>query len=138
MRVAIAVCGYVVGIPLEILIIVALCRGAYRRFPFVFAYAVAAFLASAVEFLAYLMGWADPRSRSLFVRVYWLDEQILLALIYSVVISLFYDASAPLRSRRLGRLAVISFALLFAWVSFLICFCTRFCNVCDSMTSWTR
>src|ERR1700730_9311687 len=100
LRFAIQVCSYVVGLPLEVLIIAALLRGAYRRFPFVFAYAVGSFLASAVELPLYILG---KESRSLYVTAYWMDEQILVPLVYAAVISLIYEASAPLRSRRMVR-----------------------------------
>jgi hypothetical protein len=37
MRFAIQLCGLVVGLPLQLLIIGTLLRGGYRRFPFLFA-----------------------------------------------------------------------------------------------------
>ena len=49
MRFALQVAGYAVGLPLEVLIIAALLRGGYRRFPFVFIYTVIDFLTTVLE-----------------------------------------------------------------------------------------
>jgi hypothetical protein len=137
MRNAIQVCSYLVGLPLEVLIIAALLRGAYRRFPFVFGYAVASFLASAVETPLFILGSLAKESRSLYVRTYWIDEQVLLPFVYALVISLIYQASQPLRSRRIVRALVIAGALLFAGITFLIHFDRRI-KVGEWMTPWTR
>ena len=132
-RIAISVAGYVVGLPLQILVIAALLRGAYRRYPFVFAYATAGFLASAVELPLFLSG---PQYRLQYVRTYWVDEQALLALVYAVVISLTYEATATLRSRGILRAAVIGGAILFAATTFLINFDAHI-KPGEWMTPWT-
>jgi hypothetical protein len=132
-RIAFEVAGYVVGLPLQILIIVALSRGAYRRYPFVFAYATAGFLASAVELPLYLLG---KPYRLTYVRTYWTDEQVLLALVYAVVISLIYEATATLRSRGIVRAAVIGGAVLFGATTFLINFNSHI-KPGEWMTPWT-
>jgi hypothetical protein len=137
MRIAIELGSYLVGLPLEVLIIAALLRGAYRRFPFVFAYAVASFLASAVELPLWVMSNLDKGSRILYVRTYWIAEQILLPLIYAVVISLIYESSISLRSRRMVRTLVIVGALLFAGITFLIHFDGKI-GVGQWMTPWTQ
>src|SRR5947207_10675286 len=137
MRIAIQLGSYLVGLPLEVLIISALLRGAYRRFPFVFGYAVASLLASAVETSLFILGTFAKESRFLYVRTYWIDEQVLLPLIYALVISLIYQASQPLRSRRIVRRAVIAGALLFAGITFSIHFDSRI-KVGEWMTPWTR
>jgi hypothetical protein len=137
MRVAIQIFSYLVGLPLEVLIIAALLRGAYLQFPFVFAYAIASFLASAVETPLFILGALDKDARLLLVKAYWIDERILLPLIYAVVISLIYEATAPLRSRSLVRTAVIAGAVLFAGVTFLIHFNSRI-KVGEWMTPWMR
>jgi len=137
MRVAIQIFSYLVGLPLEVLVIAALLRGAYRRFPFVFAYAVALFLASLVETPLFILGSLDKDARTLYAKTYWIDEWILLPLIYAVVISLIYESSAPLQSRKLVRTAVIAGAVLFAGITFLIHFDSRI-KVGEWMTPWTR
>src|SRR5947209_3721244 len=136
-RIAIAVCGYIFGLPLQILIIAALLRGAYRHFAFVFAYATAAFLASAVELPLFILGSSDKQYRILYVHTYWIDEQILLALLYAVVISLISEATDGLRSRRVVRAVVIGGAILFAAITFLFHFDSRI-PVGEWMTPWTR
>ena len=137
LRFAIEVFGYTVGLPLEVLLVAALLRGAYVRFPFVFAYAVASLLAGAVEFPLYLLGWTDRQSRNLYVRAYWINEQILLGLLYCVVISLVYEATAATRSRRIVRSAVVAGALLFAAITFAVHFDNKI-KFGEWMTPWTR
>ena len=137
MRDVIQIGSYLVGLPLEVLIIAALLRGAYRRFPFVFGYAVASLLASALETSLFILGTFAKESRFLYVRTYWIDEQILLSLVYALVISLIYQASQPLRSRRMVRAAVVAGAFLFAGITFLIHFDRRI-KVGEWMTPWTR
>ncbi len=133
-RIAIEVGGYLIGFPLQILIIVALLRGAYKRYPFVFAYATSGFLASAIELPLNYLG---KPYRSLYVQTWWINEQIHLALIYAVVMSLIYEATSTLRSRRIVRTAVIGGAFLFAAITFLINFDSRILNTGQWMTPWT-
>src|SRR3989442_7664136 len=121
MGLALQVCSYLIGIPLELLAIAAILRGEVRRFPFVFAYAIADFLTTIVEMpsnLSQYLGnqWAIDALN----HYYWLDEGIQHSLIYAVVISLIYGATAQLMPRRIVRAAVVSGAVLFAGVSFLI------------------
>jgi hypothetical protein len=68
-----------------VLLIATLVRGSYRDFPFLFAYAVASFLATAVEVAAILdlMGW----SRYTY-KYYWINDAILQTLIVLLVLSL--------------------------------------------------
>ena len=138
LTIAIQICSYLIGLPLEVLVIAALLRGGYRRFPFVFGYAIASFLASAVEVPLFILGSLDPASRILYVRTYWIAERILLPLVYAVVISLIYEASATLRSRRMVRTLVIAGALLFAGITFLIHFDRQIWAVGEWMTPWMR
>ena len=49
MRFAIQLCGLMIGLPLQILIIATLLRSGYRRFPFLFAYIVGDFLTTVVD-----------------------------------------------------------------------------------------
>jgi hypothetical protein len=137
LRFVIEVFGYAVGLPLEVLLVMALLRGAYVRFPFVFVYAVASLLASAIEFPLYILGWADRHSRVLYVRTFWINEQVLLGLVYCVVISLVYEGTSPTRSRRIVRSAVVASALLFAAITFAVHFNTHI-KVGEWMTPWTR
>jgi hypothetical protein len=138
MRFAIQLCGVVIGLPLELLIIAALLRGGYRRFPLVFAYTVADFLTTVVE-LPSGMGYVRsmPWAATPYALVYWLDETILQVLVYAVVMSLIYQATGKLRSRRIVRASLIAGALLFAGISFLI-HRNPMLSIGSFMTPWTR
>lgn len=120
MRAVMQYAFWLIGLPLELLIIAALIRGLYRRFPFVFIYTVALFLTTVVEmpvYAAYFTGIRLSHSRAFY---YWLDEGILQALIYAVVISLIYGATAEIRSRTAVRATLTGAAVVFAGGSFLI------------------
>jgi hypothetical protein len=139
MRFAIQVAGYLIGLPLEILIIAAMLRGPYRRFPVLFLYTIANFLTTLIEIPAYVAYYAgnaqDFRSRA---WLYWLDEQILLTLIFLVVLSLIWHATGGLRSARLVRFWVIAGAVVFAAGSFLIHHKPDALAPGQWMTPWTR
>lgn len=106
---------YGIGIPLEILVIVAMVRArAFRTFPFVFAYASAILIASLIEIPAYLAHFTGaPRSRTR-AFYYWLNEGILQMLIFLAVISLVYKATAALENRTPIRRGIIAGAVLFS------------------------
>src|SRR5579863_4234314 len=115
MDVAFQVAALLVWLPLNLLIISALLRGDYRRYPLILAYTVVEFLAAAAELPAY---WAVYRhtaqSEDLQRFVYWMDEAIAQVLIYAVVIALLYRASQKLASRRVIRLCLTVGAVAFA------------------------
>jgi len=137
MRAVMQYAFWLIGLPLELLIIAALVRGPYRRFPFVFIYTVALFLATVVEmpvYTAYFTGVRLSHSRAFY---YWIDEGILQALIYAMVISLIYGATAEIRSRTAVRAALTAAAAVFAGGSFLIHYNPH--EVVGMwMTLWTR
>lgn len=96
------------GAAVQVLLIAALVRGSYRDFPFLFAYAVASFLATAVEVAAILdlMGW----SRYTY-KYYWINDVILQILIVLLVFSLMHvslqeNPRRPFVMRMLGLAAV--------------------------------
>jgi hypothetical protein len=112
--------SWVVGLPLELLVIAALLRGPYRRFPLVLLYSIALFLTTAIEISvnqAYFAGIRFGRSRAFY---YWVDESIREGLLFAVVLSLAYLATEKLRSRSLVRSALIGGGVIFAAGSFLI------------------
>ncbi len=118
---ALEACAYLVGIPLEALVIAAMLKGPYRRFPLVFAYIVALLLVTLVEVPLLFLGYfSDTGARALYVRAYWIDERILMGLVFAVVISLVYKASEQLPTRRILRAGLIGGAALFAGLSFWI------------------
>src|SRR5271157_2694477 len=121
MRLAIQLCGLAIGLPLQLLIIGTLLRGGYRRFPFLFAYMVGDFLTTVVEVpsaVGYRRGmqWAAFA----FPAVHWFNDFVMQVLVYSVVMSLVYQATGKLRSRRIVRASLLAGAILFAGISFLI------------------
>lgn len=132
-------CGWLVGIPLQFLLIAALMRSAYKQFPFVFAYAVANLLTTAIEVPTNVRSvvTGDPAVLVHFAKIYWVDEWVLQVLVFGVVISLFYVATNETQSRRLLRSGLIAGALVVAVVSFLIQYDPR-ANTGRWMTPWTR
>jgi len=136
---ALQVCFWLVGLPLEVLIIAALVRGLYKRFPILFAYTIVTFLTTVVEIpanIAYYRGDRQPlRSRAFY---YWFDERVLLVLLFLVVVTLIWQATARMRSRRLVRSILIVGPILFASASFLIHYNPNASVVGEWMTPWTR
>jgi predicted PurR-regulated permease PerM len=138
MRFALQVAGWAFGLPLEILIIAALLRGGYRRFPFIFLYIVCDFITTVLEMpasISYVRGGRGGGEQ--YAGLYWIDEVILQVLIYAVVMSLVYGATRRLRSRRIVRTSVIAGALLIAGISFGIHYRPGM-NKGSYMTPWTR
>jgi hypothetical protein len=137
MALAIQVVSYLIEIPLELLVIAVMLRGPFRRWPFVFAYVIANFLTAVVEMpgeLSYLAG--NTEVENAVVKYYWVDEAILQVLVYAAVISLLYHATANLSTRRIMRISLIGFAVLFAGVSFWIHFQPN-AKVGEWMTPWS-
>ena len=131
MDLAIQLCSYLAGLPLELLTIAAMLRGGYRRYPFVFAYVVIYFLTTIVEMpssVAYYYArhlYKPPhpllnQTAENYAWWYWRDEAILQVLVFAVVISLIYYATSKLGPRRIVRLGLISGAVLFAGLSILV------------------
>lgn len=139
MLLAIDVAKLIIWFPLELLVIATLLRGSFRRFPFILAYVVTEFLVVAAEIPAY---WAvyhgDTSATSQRSWLYNLDEFILQVLIFCVVISLIYKATAPLPSRRMVRLSVICGAIVFAGASCLYHYSAPHTKTGTWMTPWTR
>ncbi len=137
MREAIQYLSWLLWFPLVLLVIAALLRGAYRRYPFLFAYTVASFLTAIVElaaYISYFSGTPLAHSRAVY---YWIDDGIRQSLLFAVVISLLYQATQGARSRAVVRLSLIAGAILFAAVSFLIHYDTA-AALSKWMTLWTR
>jgi hypothetical protein len=137
-RFAIQLCGLVIGLPLQILIIGTLLRGGYRRFPFLFAYVVGDFMTTVVEVpsaVGYYRGsqWAAFA----FPAVHWFNVVVMQVLVYAVVMSLIYQATGALRARRIVRASLIAGAMLFAGISFLIHWNPAL-NRGSFMTPWIR
>lgn len=119
-----SITGYLVGLPLEVLVIAVLLHGGFRQFPAIFAYVIAEFLSTVVEMplaLAYYRTHnLNIGSRYLFW--YWLDEIVLQCLVFAVVMSLVWLATSQARSRRPLRAGLFLGSLLFAGISFFVHF----------------
>src|SRR5438270_13214132 len=92
--------AYIVGLLLEVLVIHAMRQGAYRRYPFLFLYVIADFLTTVLEIQPSLARDAGTReAQHRWSLIYWIDEQIIQALLFLLVISLVYRAIAQMRQR---------------------------------------
>lgn len=141
MEFAIQVCGWLVGLVLEILILAALLRGEFKNFPFVFAYTLANFLITVLEIhLTLNMRAHKPGSGSeyWFMWWYWRNEAVLQLLLFAVVISLIYYAIERGRSRRIVLAGMIGGAILFAGITFLIHYIPGAISIGVWMTPWSR
>jgi hypothetical protein len=138
MRFAILLCGWAIGLPLQILIIGTLLRGGYRRFPFLFAYVIGDFLTTVAD-VPSAIGYYGGTQGAMFAfpAVYWFGIVVMQVLVYAVVMSLIYQATSKLRSRRIVRVSLIAGAMLFAGISYLI-HRNPALNSGSFMTPWTR
>jgi len=139
MQLAFQVCALLVGLPLQLAVIAALLRGAYRRYPFVLLYVIVDFLTTALEIrpsLAYRTATTPEMKRS-FATLYWWDERIIQAVVFLMVITLVYRATAQFRPRRVLLLGVVAVTASFAAVTFFIHFDPTLPSW-DWMTPWTR
>jgi hypothetical protein len=125
---------------LEILVIVALLHGGYRRYPVVFLYLLANFIATLVEIPIYTQYFFTQNAviARQAARVYWINEWVLQVLIFATVLSLIDLATSLSRSRRAMRAVLGVGALLFAGITFWIHFRPAPVNFGVWMTPWTR
>jgi hypothetical protein len=72
-----------------------------------------------------------------FPAVHWFNDVVMQVLVYAVVMSLIYQATGKLQSRRIVRASLLAGAILFAGISFLIHWDAAL-NLGSFMTPWTR
>ena len=139
-RFVIQVLGWGLGLPLEILVIVALLHGGYRRYPVVFAYLLVNFVTTLVDipFITQSYFTHDAEVIRQGAKVYWINEWILQVLIFMTVLSLIDLATALSRSRRAMRFALSAGALLFAGISLWVQYRPAPAKYGLWMTPWTR
>ena len=146
MREAVQYLSLLLWFPLVLLVIGALLRGAYRRYPFIFVYTLASFFTAVVDFsasrypsqvLAYFGRSSGVRLAHTFAQYYWVNDGIRQTLLFAVVISLLYQATRDIRMRALVRTSLIAGAILIAGISFLIHYDAQ-AAISKWMTLWTR
>jgi hypothetical protein len=115
MRLALQILSLAVDLPLQVLVVAALLRGSWRRFPIVLALSVVELVSALVQAPGTLQTMGGHRPPGLaYETVYWYGATIDGLLLYSVVISLLYRACGRLRSARPARVALILGACLVA------------------------
>jgi hypothetical protein len=139
MQFAYSACAYFAGLVLDILVIAALLRNGYRRFPFLLLYVIVDFLTSVSEVQPVLALSIDATAevKHTWAVVYWWNERIIQLLVFVLVISLVYKATAQLRPRRALLLGLILGILIFAAGSFAIHFDSQM-KTGYWMTPWMR
>jgi hypothetical protein len=110
MQQALQYCAWAIGLWLNLLVIAALVRGPYRQYPFVFAYSLALLLTTVAEMALRNTATGD--------QVYWIDEIILDALVYCLVIAFIDRAAREAHRAAIGRRWLILFAALIVAASF--------------------
>jgi hypothetical protein len=140
MQLAFQVLLYVVGLPLQLMVIAALLRGPGRQYPFLFLYAIADFLTTVLEIRPSLtIDSATPETLRSFANLYWWDERLLQCLVFLMVISLVYKSSAQYRPRRVLLTGIIVGTVAFAAITFFIHFNPDPAVAPGKwMTPWTR
>jgi hypothetical protein len=138
MGLALQIFGFVAAISLQLLILNAMRKGPWRRYPFLFLY-VAFDLITNVQDIQPTVTYKalSAAAKKQWIWVYWWDERIIQALSFLLVISLIYRASTPTGPRRTLLLLLIGGSLLVALISFFVYFDP---NVTTGkwMTLWTR
>lgn len=137
MRAAVQYISWLLWFPLELLVIAALLRGPFRRYPAIFLYSVAVFLTSVVETAAYLGSFSGVRLAFTRAQYYWLDEGVRQLLLFIVVISLLYQATSSIRARAVVRISLVLGAILIAAISFFVHYDSHIV-IGRWMTLWTR
>ncbi|HEY1184392.1 MAG TPA: hypothetical protein VGE89_09430 [Bryobacteraceae bacterium] len=108
MRLAIQILAYAVDLPLQILVVAALLRGSWRRFPMVLALSAVELVSALVQAPGTLQTLAGHHPPGLsYQTLYWYGAIVEGLLLYSVMISLLYRATERLRSARQARVALI-------------------------------
>jgi hypothetical protein len=123
MRFGLQIIALAVGLPLQALVVAALLRGAWRRFPLLLAFTAVELVSVLVQAPGALesMRGLHPPGLPYWVT-YWTGEVINQLLLYAVVVSLLYRAVDRLRSARVLRAVLILVACLLAGGSFLVHF----------------
>lgn len=138
MQFVLQVTAWTIGVALELLIIGALLQGHYRRYPFFFVYCLGNFLTTVIDISVNAAHFAGvPGFKGIRVRWYWVNEGIMQALVFALVISLIYHATKSIGPRRVVRASLVTAATLFAGISFLVHYGPHL-MLSTWMTPWSR
>ena len=102
-------CLIFIGLALQAAVIQSLVRGPYRRLPVLFGYSITLLFATVVDATAYFNG---PAFRREFLAYYWIDEVIIQAFLFALVLSFIYKALALDQRRRAIMAALIGAAVV--------------------------
>ena len=121
MQLALQIASYLIGLSLGLMIMAAMLRGQWKQFPFVFAYVLGDFLTTVLEIQPGLQyEGATAQAKRSFALLYWWNERIMQVLVFLLVISLIYRASAHLKTRHILLAGVVFGILLFAGITLFI------------------
>jgi hypothetical protein len=138
MQLVVQVIAWAIAVPLELLVISALLKGHYRRYPLFFLYCIGYFLTTAIDISVNAAYFARiPGAKGHRVFWYWVNEGIMQTLVFALVISLIYHATKNIGPRRMVRIVLVAGAFLFAGISFLVHYSTDLV-LSAWMTPWSR
>lgn len=106
--------SWAIGLFLNGLVVSALARGGYRRYPFVSAYSLALLLSTMVEI------GLQSAAKDLRQSYYWTSEIVLDVLVFCVVIAFIDQAAQHARREPVRRRWLILFSALIFGISFVI------------------
>ena len=109
------------GLSLGLMIIAVMLRGQWKQYPFVFAYVIGDFLTTVMEIQPSLQyERLTAQAKRSFAQMYWWNERVMQVLVFLLIVSLVYRATAHMKSRKMLMIGVISGILLFAGITLLM------------------
>jgi hypothetical protein len=139
MHLAVQITSYVIGLTLELMIMAVLLRGQWKEYPFVFAYVLGDFLTTVLEIGPGLQyAGATAQVKRSYALLYWWNERIMQVLVFLLVISLIYRATAHKKTRHILLLGVICGILLFAGITLFIDYDPGSGHLGRWITPWLR
>lgn len=115
MQQALQYSAYAIGLCLNLLVISALLRGSYRQYPLVFVYALTLLASTVVEIA---VKTASTRVQKDYNYYYWIDEVILVVLVFCVVIAFIDEAARQSPQKFVERHWLVVGAALICAISF--------------------
>ncbi len=110
---------FAIGAALQVLLVVRLQRGAYKRYPILFLYCLLLFLSTVVE-IAVFRDRDSSLYRNYYRDYYWTNEAVLQSLILAVMMSFLYRAMKDHPARRLISIALGGAILIVVVYSYIV------------------